>query len=229
MEMTLSDSTWNTFDFTNPASAKDLVSDLVGFTAFAASLVMGPGAMVMNPRLFSNPTQALRPLTSLTPASPPAVIPACDLVIAIKERWKLNMTEVAQILGVTRPTLYNWVKGKNPPDASARQHLQTLAASSAIWVQYCGDPNHDFLLDYTGPMANETSIRQAMSSPRVKTDELCQLIKTRHAQYTEAREESRQIIGEPLPFPQTPVPEESRRLNELWARNAKALNAKQSR
>lgn len=226
--MTFPDSSWNTSDFTNPASAKDLVSDFVGFTAFAASLLMGPGAWGMNPRLFSNPIQELRPLTSLAAASPPAVIPAGELVIAIKERWKLNMTEVAQILGVTRPTLYNWVKGKNPPDASARQHLQTLAASSATWAQYGGDTHHDFLLDYTGPMANEISIRQAMGSPRVKTDELCELIKTRHAQYTEAREESRQIMGESLPLPQSPLPEESRRLNELWARNAKALKDKQS-
>lgn len=222
--MTLSNSMWNTSDFTNPASTKDLVTDFVGFTAFAASLLMGPGAWVMNPRLFSNPIQELRPLTSVAAASPPAVIPAGELVMTIKDRWKLNMTELAELMGVQRPTLYNWLKGKTSPDAKLQKHLQTLAAAAADWQEATAGANWDFLLDYTGPRADEVTIRETLGRTDVSPVEIRDLIHSRLQQYKEASVRTREILGEPPLVKGEPIRESTRKLNKRWTEIAQKLH-----
>lgn len=222
--MTLTNSTWHTSDFTNPASAKGLVSDVMGFTAFAASMLMGPGALILNPRLFSNPAQEIQSLTSLAAASPPAVIPAGELVMAIKERWQLNMTELAELMGVQRPTLYNWLKGKTSPDGKLQKHLQTLAAAAADWQDATAGANWDFLLDYTGPRADEVTIRETLGRTDVSPSEIRDLIHSRLQQYQEASVRSREVLGESLPIKGEPLPESTRKLNKRWTENAQRLH-----
>ena len=197
------------------------------FAGMISVLGLAPGQQLrLQKPLSAPPVVSKDAFTSSTVSNLPV---ASDLVASIKEGLRLNMTEIAEVLGVTRPTIYNWIKGKNPPDTKTLHRLQTLAATADFWKQVASGGDQDILMDYTGPQANEESIRQALSGATADTDGLRTLIETRHTQYREAREKTRTMLGDPLPLPAKGPAEETRRLNELWAKNAKALHATRSR
>jgi transcriptional regulator with XRE-family HTH domain len=138
------------------------------------------------------------------------------------------MTDLAGILGVSRPTLYNWLKGGPVADQAVLRHLQVLAEAADAW-QSVGGPRQDFLLDYTGPGGDEISIRQAMARPEVTAAEIRELVVHRHDQYRQAAARSREFLGELMPPPSTMVPEKMRKMNETWAENAKKRHAARNR
>lgn len=151
-------------------------------------------------------------------------IPIVELISGVKKDWQFNMTELAEILGVTRPTVYSWLKGKTSPDPQSQKHLQTLAAAATDWAESTAGSNWDFLLDYTGPRADQTTIREALHSVDVSVDTIREIIQERMKQYQEAYARSRAILGAPPPAPKTAPPESARRMNALWANNAKKLH-----
>ena len=147
-----------------------------------------------------------------------------EVISFIKENWQFNMTELAEIFGVSRPTVYNWLKGKTPPDKENLQRLQVIAAGGRIWAESTHVKNLDYILDYTGPNASEITIRDHLKSSTVTKELLQELIPLRIQQYQTARETTRKIIGEPPSPPDLPIPNGTRILNELWAENAKRLH-----
>jgi transcriptional regulator with XRE-family HTH domain len=157
------------------------------------------------------------------------VAPAAELITQIKEGWQFNMTELADLMGVQRPTLYNWQNGKTSPDAEKIQRLQVIAAAARVWNEHTNTAEKGFLLDYLGPLANELSIRQHLTSPKTTIDELRELIPACVAQSRKAREEVRAMLGEALPLPVTSPPAAARRMNAAWAKNTKALHAARNR
>ncbi len=167
----------------------------------------------------TNMAAAYATAVSVTPGNP-----AENLLTSIREGWDLNMTELATILNSTRPTLYNWLRSGLPTNAQKSQHLQTLAVAAEYWKSYIANGGKDFLLDYTGPQANEESIRQAMSRPEITAEELRSLIEVRREQYKVASKVSREILGAPLPLPSSSPPENSHRLQELWEKNSNNLD-----
>ena len=134
------------------------------------------------------------------------------------------MTELAEILGVQRPTLYNWVKGKTSPDQKHWKHLQTLAAAAKDWTKATDGANWDFLLDYTGPGADETTIRETLRSADVNVDTIREMIQEHMKQYQEAYARSREILGEPAPVRGEPIRESTRKLNKRWTEHAHKLH-----
>lgn len=182
----------------------------------------------VHPRIGSRKISPIRILhfwidcqTAESPA-PPA--PAAELIARIKTGWQINMTELAEILGVTRPTVYGWLNGKTLSDPKSLRKLQALATAAADWEQATAGANWDFLLDYSGPKADEVTIRQTLGRPDVSTNEIRDLIHSRMDQYREAYSRSREILGEPAPLMGEPLPESTRKLNKLWAENAQKLH-----
>lgn len=224
------DITADSFAFPKVAHGKTIVRSRRTNYAFAgmiSALGLAPGQQLLLQQPLSAPSVVTKvACADSTDCAPPV---AGDLIASIKEGLRLNMTEIAEVLGVTRPTVYNWIKGKNPPDTKTLHRLQTLSATADFWKQVASGGDQDILMAYTGPQANEESIRQALSGATADTDGLRTLIETRHAQYREAREKTRTMLGDPLPLPAKGPAEETRRLNELWAKNAKALHATRSR
>ena len=158
-----------------------------------------------------------------------AVDAMAEQIAAIKEGWRLNMTELADIMDVQRPTLYNWLNGKTSPNAEARQKLDLLVAAAPVWNRLTTKSSDSFLLDYPGPAETGPSIRQRLKSADGTLAELAVLIPERIGQYREARERSLALLGERTPTPRAAPPESARRMNALWAENAKKLHRSRNR
>lgn len=154
---------------------------------------------------------------------------AGDFLTTIKEGWQFNMSELADILGVARPTVYSWMNGKTSRNEEMIHRLQALAAAAAVWNEQTNSEEKGFLLDYMGPLANEPSIRQRLKSPDTTADELRELIPARVEQSRKALEQTRAMLGEALPLPATSPPDSARRMNAAWAKNTKALHATRNR
>lgn len=216
----MQNSDFTTYDFSSQGSGTGLFSQVQILTPVLLGLFMGPGVASG----FRSAGVASLPDRAETEINAPVTVPAGELVATIREGWKLNMTELAGVLGVSRPTLYNWLKGGPVADSGALQHLQVLAAAAGAWKRHTEQGGQDFLLDYTGPQANEESIRQAMGRSEVRTSEITDLIHSRSKQYQEAYVLSREILGEPTPIQGDPIHESTRKLNKRWTENAQRLH-----
>jgi len=150
--------------------------------------------------------------------------PVSDAIQTMRVIWGFNITELAEILGVTRPTVYSWLKGKTPPDTQSQKHLQTLAAAAIDWKTATSGSNWDFLLDYTGPRADQSTIRETLGRADVNVAAIQEMIHERMMQYKEAYAQSRAILGEPAVIKGDPIRESTRKLNKRWAENAKKLH-----
>lgn len=166
--------------------------------------------------------QAVHKATKTEEVAP--AMPIAETISGIKENWQFNMTELAEIMGVQRPTIYNWLKGKTTPDIKMQRQLHRLAAAASIWKETTSGSNWDFLLDYSGPKADEITIREILSNPDVGVAEIEGLIHMRLNQYREAYARSREILGEPTPVRGEPIRESTRKLNKRWTEHAHKLH-----
>ena len=218
---------FKTDDFSNRASVQGIFPSVQILTPIFLGLLTGPGVAsgARSSWLTNLPDHGVPGIfASAGGEAASTAVPAGELVTAIREGWRLNMTELAEIFGVSRPTLYNWLKGKPVADPKVLHHLQVLAAAGGAWRHHTDQGGQDFLLDYTGPQANEESIRQAMSRPEVSTSEIRELIHLRLNQYQEAYVQSRGILGEPTPVKGDPIRDSTRKLNQRWTENAHRLH-----
>lgn len=219
-------------DFTNQTASHDVFSLMTNIGRLIG-LFVGPGLAVASPtsREWQLPT-VQNPVIIASPgvgASIMSVAPAAELITAIKEGWRLNMTDLAEIMDVQRPTLYNWLNGKTAPNAETRQKLDLLMEAAPVWHRLTDTRSDSFLLDYTGPDEVGPSIRQRMKSSDCSLAELSTLIPQRIEQYQEARARSLALLGERPPTPTTAPSESARRMNSLWAENAKKLHRSRNR
>ena len=216
-------------DFSNQTACHGTFSPVTTVAGMLIGLFAGPGLGVTSPWDLPAAREPVSHARAKEGAAALVVAPAAELITRIKEGWQFNMTEVAEILGVTRPTVYSWFNGKTSPDADKIQRLQILAAAASIWAEQTQGKNWDYIIDYTGPRADELSVRDHLKSGATTTDQLRELIPTRIAQFQQAYAESRKLLGDPPPLPKTAPPESARRMNALWAKNAKKLHASRNR
>lgn len=210
-------------DFRNRAATSSHVHSMTTMSLVLVGLIAGPGtAMAGMPRQSDPPSNPLVMISKAYQAH--ESIPIVELISGVKKDWQFNMTELAEILGVTRPTVYSWLKGKTSPDPQSQKHLQTLAAAATDWAEATDASNWDFLLDYTGPRADQTTIRDTLRSADVSVTVIREMIHERMKQYQEAYAQSRAILGEPLVIQGDPIRESTRKLNKRWAENAKKLH-----
>ena len=228
MEMTMSN-TNEAFaaDFTNQAANNGPFSPMTTVAGVLIGLFTGPGFAAVAPHTRQWGMQVAREPAAHAPAqveTSTMVVPAAELITRIKDGWQFNMTELAELMGVQRPTLYNWLNGKTSPDSKLQKQLQTLAAVAADWKEATAGSNWDFLLDYSGPRADEVTIREALGRPDMSTSEIRDLIQLRLKQYQEAYGQSRKILGEPTQVKGDPIRESTRKLNKRWTENAQRLH-----
>lgn len=214
-------------DFTTQAAFQSISSPMTTVAGTLISLLAGPSLAVASPTRHSWELPAAREAANhaLSQAESPAMIaPAAELITRIKEGWQFNMTELAELMDVQRPTLYNWLNGKTSPDAEKYQRLQVIAAAARTWAEQTAGKNLDYILDYTGPQANELTIRDHLKSSGTTADQIRELIPSRIAQYQEAYVQSREILGEPTPVKGDPIRESTRKLNKRWTEHAQRLH-----
>lgn len=229
MEMTMTNRLdLNLADYTNQGASHGAFSPMTTVAGRLLGLFAGPGLAVASPTMREWPLPTMQdPVVLASPeveATVMKVAPAAELIGRIKEGWVLNMTEVAELLGVQRPTLYNWLKGKTSPDSRFQKHLQALAAAAADWKDATADSTWDFLLDYSGPKADEVTIRETLGRADVNPGEIRKLIGMRMRQYQEASARSREILGESMPITGEPIPESARKLNKRWTEHAQRIH-----
>lgn len=210
-------------DFTYRAASFGSFAPRPTIAGVLLGLLAGPGNTLASPvtRLWVRESTAHAPSEVEISTM---VAPAAELITRIKDGWQFNMTELAELMGVQRPTLYNWLNGKTSPDAEKIQRLQIIAAAARIWTEQTGGKSWDYMLDYSGPQANEVTIRDYLKTSGATVEQLGELIPSRIAQYQQAYAASRKLLGDPPPPPKTRIPEGTRRLNRLWAENAEKLH-----
>lgn len=156
------------------------------------------------------------------PIKKPATFQPSGSITFIRKIYGFNVTELAQLLGVTRPTVYNWIKGGEvKKEISAK--LQVLEAVAKHWSRLQGKDNISFLFDYKGPQANDISLREALGHEVIETDTIINLIDTRMIEYQRAAAESQQIIGNVELVKNAEIPEGAKKLNQLWSNNINKL------
>ncbi|MCE2960619.1 MAG: hypothetical protein ACK5GK_08455 [Akkermansiaceae bacterium] len=224
--MILSQNDLMTADFSNRVKCSGWASQSV-IGGFLLGVLAGPGAACAQKQVFSGLDfvgyQQLFSRSFEAVVADPAVVVVAELINSIKYGWSLNMSELAVLMGVQRPTLYNWLKSKTSPDPKFQKHLQTLAAAAADWKEFTAGSNWDFLLDYAGPKADEVTIRDTLTRADVSTGEIRELIQARLKQYQKASARSREILGEPTPIRGEPIRESTRKLNKRWTEHAQKL------
>lgn len=227
MEMILSHDDLMNADFTNPVKGFGWTSQSV-IGGILLGVLAGPGAASPQKQAFSGLDfagfQQISTHSFKAAEAAPPVVAVADLINGIKHGWSINMTELAELLGVQRPTLYNWLKGKTSPDSKFQKHLQTLAAAAADWKDATAGSNWDFLLDYSGPKADEVTIRDTLGRADVNAVEIRELIEMRMRQYQDAYARSREILGEPTPITGEPIRESARKLNKRWTEHAQRIH-----
>jgi DNA-binding transcriptional regulator YiaG len=216
-------------DFSNRTPSSNGFFPLPTISWMLISVFAGPGAAAAAGRVIAGDRSHL--LTDSVESGDIVSQPdlAASQIAAIREGWRLNVTELAEIMEVQRPTIYNWLNGKTFPSAETRQKLDLLLAAAPVWNRLTTKSSDSFLLDYTGPDEVGPSIRQRMKSPACSLAELNSLIPQRIEQYREARARSLALLGE-RPSAATSAPSEGAwRLNRQWAQNAKALHRARKR
>ena len=139
-----------------------------------------------------------------------------------REAFGLNVTELAEIFDVSRPTIYKWLKG-GEVKREVGEKIQVLAAFATHWNEQKGGKAMSFLLDYQGPHANQPSIRKELKKAKLDVNTLTQLNDLRLTEYHEAAEKSRQLIGEARPAKGGPISKGTRKLNQRWTENTTHL------
>ena len=213
-------------DYTHRATINDSSLRIHSIAGACLGLIVGPGNLLANSTPLKWNIPAFESASVHADASDGVAVAgmASELIPRIKNGWPLNMTELAELLGVQRPTLYNWLNGKTSPDPRFLKHLQTLAAAAADWKEATAGSNWDFLLDYSGPKADEVTIRDTLGRVDVNPKEIRELIGVRMSQYQEASARSREILGEATPIKGEPIRESARRLNKRWTEHAQKLH-----
>lgn len=135
-------STTSTFANTNPALPWIL----------AASMLIGTGG-VMNENALTPMQQTgtaisvrFRPAT--TRDSKP-VFGAPEQIIAIRRFLSLNITDLAKVLRVGRPTVYSWLKEESVPHASNLERIALIHGIAKHWRSISSIPVGDLLVART--------------------------------------------------------------------------------
>lgn len=135
---------------------------------------------------------------------------------SIREAFGLSTSALAEVLGVSRPTIYQWIKGQSEPSGENRNRLDQVALLAATWKNAFPAENMDHWLTDSEPGAQ--SLMDLLRKDTQDTDAINQLVITRIRQAHEANrriETARMASGMgELPAPEGLVPEEIYRWSE---------------
>jgi transcriptional regulator with XRE-family HTH domain len=77
--------------------------------------------------------------------APPPAKPLADRLIRIRANLGLNHSQLAELLDVTRKTLYGWLDGDQSPHAANRARLERLERLAEYWAEQSDEPPGDRL------------------------------------------------------------------------------------
>lgn len=91
------------------------------------------------------------------------VLGTSEKLVAIQHYLGLNTTELAQVLYVSRPTVYSWIRGEQDPHLSNLERITVLYNFAKSWERIC-------------PKSLGTLVRQ----PVVGSESLVQMLSAEH-------------------------------------------------
>ncbi|HUQ90423.1 MAG TPA: hypothetical protein VM120_02000 [Bryobacteraceae bacterium] len=105
-----------------------------------------------------------------------SVIDVREEIIAIRSLLGINVSELAAILDVQRPTIYSWQAGSAEPHAENRNRLRRTYQLASRWTQVCSEPIGDWVrrpLDESGrtlvSLLSESTPNEALIEEAFKT------------------------------------------------------------
>ncbi len=143
------------------------------------------------------------------------------LIESVKDSLALNMTQLSEIFGVSRPTIYSWKKGETHKVSPNKiKKLNHLAAVANEWQKHTQGQKKSFILDYKGSEAKGPTIRELLLTD-FNSAEIIEIIPVRFQQFKDATTQSREILGEASLHNSNAdqLPEASQRMHAAWSSN----------
>jgi DNA-binding transcriptional regulator YiaG len=146
------------------------------------------------------------------PAATPLTIP--QKLEALRETFTLSTSALADVLGVSRPTIYQWIKGQSEPQSTdSRNRLDQLVLLAKTWNDAFPGVSMDHWLTDNEP--GQPSLLELLKAPQHDTPQIRALLDQRIGQASQAGSRiatERRAIGDTaLPTRASNVPESLRR------------------
>ncbi len=114
---------------------------------------------------------------------------AGEMVSAIRSSLSLNITEMARVVRVERPTIYEWIGGRSNPHPDNRERLIKVFAISQEWKRLSPLPVDSYVRQ---PNSTGKSIMDLLSEESIDTDKVLASLRTLANIQREAKEDSSQ-------------------------------------
>ena len=128
------------------------------------------------------------------PAPPLAAASPSDQLALIRDSFGFTVTEIADIFGLSRPTVYKW-KNEGTMDSAILGKLRSLQELGEYWVARTAGRPLSWLLDFTGEKNNEPSILSLLHRDDISKVEVQNLIDRRIRGHEAASVRAQQILG----------------------------------
>lgn len=148
------------------------------------------------------------PTAICQPASTPLTIP--QKLETLRETFTLSTSALAEVLGVSRPTIYQWIKGQNEPQSiESRNRLDQLVLLAKTWNHAFPSRSMDHWLTDNEP--GQPSLLELLKAPQHDAPRIRALLDQRIRQASQAGSRiaaERQAVGDTaLPTRVSNVPE----------------------
>lgn len=158
------------------------------------------------------PVQAAPVIQQQVTASLTLTIP--QKLEALRETFTLSTSALAEVLGVSRPTIYQWIKGQSEPQSiDSRNRLDQLVLLAKAWNDAFPGRSMDHWLTDNEP--GQPSLLELLKAPQHDAAQIRALLDQRIGQASQAANRiasERQAVGDTaLPTRVSNVPEPLRR------------------
>lgn len=133
-------------------------------------------------------------ICSTDPAPPLAAASPSDQLALIRDSFGFTVTEIAEIFGLSRPTVYKW-KNEGTRDSAVLGKLRLLQELGEYWADSTAGRPLSWLLDFTGDKNNEPSILSLLRQDNISKVEVQDLIDRRIRGHEAASLRAQQILG----------------------------------
>lgn len=159
------------------------------------------------------------------PAATPLTIP--QKLETLRETFTLSTSALAEVLGVSRPTIYQWIKGQNEPQSiDSRNRLDQLVLLAKTWNHAFPSRSMDHWLTDNEP--GQPSLLELLKAPQHDAPRIRALLDQRVRQASQAGSRiaaERQAVGDTaLPTRVSNVPEPLRRWSAARSTLLRASN-----
>lgn len=97
----------------------------------------------------------------------PDVLSYQETIASIRSALSLQIKELAEILGVTRPTVYSWINNDSQPSADNRKRLQQVYRIASRWNQLCRLPAENLI---RSPGRSSLSVLDLLKADTISED-----------------------------------------------------------